>query len=238
MLDFLATRRREPELMDQPGLDEHQHRQALKGLARINRWSRSAAIFWPSLRRAALKAQSSGSELRVLDLACGGGDVTVALGLRAQRSGLPVKLTGADISSTALDVAREQAVRIGASVEFMQLNILDEPLPQDFDAVICSLFLHHLDDVDAVQVMKKMAAATRQLVLINDLIRSRVGYAAAMFGTQLLTRSHVVHVDGPLSVAGAFTVSEAKAMADAAGLQGARIDTHWPWRFLLSWSRS
>lgn len=238
MLDSLNIRRREPELMDQPGLNAVQHRLALKGLARINWWSRSAAIFWPSLKRLAAGIQPAGKELRILDLACGGGDVTVALALHARQQRLPLKFVGADISSTALAVATERARLHQADVEFIELNILHEPLPAGFDAIICSLFLHHLDEDDAIGVLRKMAEATNQLVLVNDLIRSRAGYALAKFGSLLLTRSHIVHVDGPLSVAGAFSISEAQELANAAGLRGANFETHWPQRFLLSWSKS
>ena len=75
-------------------------------------------------------------------------------------------------------------------------------------------------------------------VLINDLIRSRVGYLLAYFGTRLLSRSRLVHVDGPLSVAAALTCSEALRLADRAGLKGASLSRHWPERFLLSWRKA
>ncbi|MCA9021331.1 MAG: hypothetical protein KDA74_14375, partial [Planctomycetaceae bacterium] len=54
---------------------------------------------------------------------------------------------------------------------------------------------------------------------------------------RLLTRSPVVHTDGPLSVAGAFTVNEIKELAGQAGLDGFQITRHWPQRWLLKWSR-
>jgi hypothetical protein len=71
---FLSAlpRRLQPELMDQPGLDPARHRQALRGLRRINFWSRSAGILWPALAGLARAAQRP---LRVLDQATGGGDV-------------------------------------------------------------------------------------------------------------------------------------------------------------------
>jgi hypothetical protein len=47
----LDQRQLRPELMDQPGLDPIQHQQALLGLARINGLTRSAACFFPSIRR-------------------------------------------------------------------------------------------------------------------------------------------------------------------------------------------
>ena len=55
-----------------------------------------------------------------------------------------------------------------------------------------------------------MARAAHAMVLINDLIRSRLGYLLAYIGTRFLTTSYVVHQDGLKSVRAAFTVSEAK----------------------------
>jgi hypothetical protein len=60
---------------------------------------------------------------------------------------------------------------------------------------------------------------------------------AAQLGSRVLTTSHVVHVDGPRSVEGAFTRAEALALAERAGLNGARVSRRWPFRWLLTWRR-
>jgi hypothetical protein len=97
------------------------------------------------------------------------------------------------------------------------------------------LFLHHLDEPQAVALLARMAGAARRLVLVNDLNRSRAGYLLAWAGTRLLSTSAVVHTDGPLSVEGAFTIAEATALAEKAGLTGARVEPRWPCRWLLQW---
>jgi hypothetical protein len=58
----------------------------------------------------------------------------------------------------------------------------------------------------------------------------------AVVGCHLLSGSRVVHVDGPISVAGAFTPGEALSLAEQAGLQGATLTRHWPQRYLLTWN--
>ncbi len=80
-----------------------------------------------------------------------------------------------------------------------------------------------------------MAAA--RLVLINDLARTGAGYLLAWAGCRVLSRSPVVHHDGPASVASAFTPDEALELAREAGLAGATVARRWPERFLLAWSR-
>lgn len=235
LLPGIAKRNRQPELMDQPGLDAAEHDRALRGLARVNWFSRSAAIFWPTLRQ--LAREQHGTPLRVLDVACGGGDVTVALVQRARREGITLQMAGCDFSDTALAIARSHAEQAQAVIEFFRHDVLAEPLPARFDAVICSLFLHHLDEAEAVNVLRSMSQAGRA-VLVNDLVRSRRGYLLAVVGTRLLSRSRIVHVDGPMSVEGAFTPSEALQLCEQAGMYGTTVSRHWPQRFLLTWRRS
>src|SRR5262249_6469171 len=95
----------------------------------------------------------------------------------------------------------------------------------------------HLDETDAIALLGRMAAAARRLMLVDDLVRSRWGYLLALVGCRLLSGSRIVHVDGPRSVAAAFTPGEALSIAERAGLSQARLICHWPQRFLLSGAR-
>ena len=229
-----TRRHRLPELMDQPGLAPEVHGKALRGLRRINLISRSAKILWPSLLE--MTRRISGP-VRVLDLACGGGDVPIQLAGWAKRSAIDLRFDGCDISSIAIEIARDNARHSKVTMDFFLLNALEETIPNKYDVVMCSLFLHHLGDDDAIRLLTKMAEATGTLILINDLLRSRVGYGLAWMGCRLLSRSPIVHFDGPASVNSAFNYGEAKELASRAGLDGARLSRHWPCRFLLSWSR-
>jgi len=221
--------------MDQSGLSAEDHKEALAGLARLNWLSGSSRILWPPLQK--LARMQVGQTVRVLDLACGGGDVTVALANRARRERCQIKFAGCDASEVALSVARTKAKESDHTVEFFHADVLNTDLPAGFDAAICSLFLHHLTDTDAEELLRRMGRAAGRLVLVNDLVRCRRGYLLASMACGLLTRSPIVRADGPLSVEGAFTPAEALALAGRAGLIGAKISRHWPLRFLLQWSK-
>lgn len=237
-MSFLAARHREPELMDQPGLSEREHRAALAGLRRVNLLSTSVGQLWEALRRHSA-ALPHGTPLRVLDVACGGGDVAVRLAGRARRARISMTIHGCDMSDTALAIARENAAKAGETgVEFLPLNVFTDPFPADYDVIMCSLFLHHLDEADAVRVLRAMGGAARRAVFVDDLLRTTWGYVLCQVGCRLLSRSPIVHVDGPLSVRGAFTEPEVRGLADEAGLTGHSLKRHWPERFLLEWTRS
>ncbi len=222
--------------MDQPGLPAGDHFEALRGLGRINTMSRAAAVFGKPLREMAL-GRSADSPLRVLDVACGGGDTSIWLMRFARRTRLNLSVTGLDISPTALAFASKQADSAGVAVYWIQRNALEEGLPDGFDVILCSLFLHHLRVEQGTALLREMAERARMAVLLNDLVRSRPGLWLSQVVPRLLCRSYVVHNDAVSSVRAAFTIDEVRDMALAAGMRGATISRLWPERFLLSYRR-
>lgn len=174
--------------------------------------------------------------MTVLDIACGSGDVAIQIAKRARSAGLLLQVEGCDISTVAIQVARELAAREGLTdvTRFFCHDVVHDELPP-YDVVMCLLFLHHLDDTGARRLLTRMKHAARQLVLIDDLCRTRLGYLLAWWGSRLLTRSPVVHIDGPRSVRAAYRPQEALALAESCGMTGATIRRHWPQRFLLEW---
>ncbi|MCX6545176.1 MAG: methyltransferase domain-containing protein [Acidobacteria bacterium] len=232
-----AVRVRTPELMDQPGLDRREHDSALTALGRANIASRTMSVAWPAIQRVARTV--SGRPLRVLDIACGGGHVAVNLARRFARAGIAADVLGCDVSPVALEYARTLAARACVQqVRFDQLDAIRDAWPTGFDVVHCSLFLHHLADEEAVETLRRMKDAARHLVVVSDLRRTDLGYLFAWIGCRLLSRSRVFHVDGPLSVAAAFSTAEARALTSQAGLDGAELRECWPQRFLLTWRQT
>jgi 2-polyprenyl-3-methyl-5-hydroxy-6-metoxy-1,4-benzoquinol methylase len=222
--------------MDRPDLPVQLHEHALDGLTRLNRWSGSDRILWQPIRK--LAAETRSRPLKVLDVACGAGDVLVGLARRARRASIALDLHGIDFSPTAIGHARRRAAAAGVASNLWQADAFAGPLPDGFDVVACSLFVHHLTDDQAVDLLKRMAAATRRLVLVNDLRRSVPGWLLAVTACRLLTRSRVVHADGPLSVARAFTRAEVQDLADRAGFRKGLVQPRWPFRILLTWDRA
>jgi 2-polyprenyl-3-methyl-5-hydroxy-6-metoxy-1,4-benzoquinol methylase len=237
----LKQRVLEGELMDASDLEATRHRVALKGLERVNRLSRTAHVISRAIRKSC--DQESKRPLRILDLACGGGDVTLSVSQRLLAAGMQVAVEGWDRSETAISYAKKrgsqrQKNRYGTStrhVRFYQRDVLELESDKEYDVVMCTLFLHHLERDAAVQLLAKMHRAARQLVLIDDLRRTWFGYRLAQLGCQILSRSPIVHVDGPLSVRAAFTESEIRELSQQAHLPEPTITRHWPQRFLLSW---
>ena len=230
-----------PELMDDPAIDPVEHRRALNGLRRVNQLCQTGHRLAKEILSIANKNHRN--SISVLDIGCGSGDVAVEVGRRLAGQ-VECKVYGWDISQTAVDCANQawsasqnrlpNSKRSTAEVHFQQADIF-QPKHLKFDVVYCCLFLHHFNEHQAVQVLERMKQIASMSVLVDDLIRSRLGYALAQIGCQLLSRSPVVHFDGPQSVRAAFTESEARDLASQAGLKPCSIRRHWPERYLLRW---
>jgi SAM-dependent methyltransferase len=234
---------RQAELMDDPTLAEADHLHALEALATINAVSRTAIQIAAAV--ASLIPRDDAGPVQVVDLACGGGDVTLACGRRlaASLGGRDVVMTGVDLSRRGLERAaariasgREQLAGLPLRFAFVARDLVASGCPP-CDIAISSLFLHHLDDGPAARVLGSMAASCRRGFVVSDLIRSRLGLVLAVLGTSVLSGSRVARIDGPLSVRAARTPEEYRRLLDAAGLTSATVHRTWPERVLITWQR-
>ncbi len=217
--------------MDAPELDRSEHIQALRALARVNLLSLTTRRIWIELRK---RGMGRDRPTRLLDVGCGGGDVILALSSRARNEEVPLEVSGCDSSPVALSHARAEAERTKLEAHFFQLDVIRSPLPGGFDLICSSLFLHHLDEEAAVDLLSGMARAGKS-VLVQDLVRSQLGYWLALGALRVLSASRVAWVDGARSVQASFRIPEVKELARQAGLEGASVVSCWPERFLLTW---
>ncbi|MDR3615903.1 MAG: methyltransferase domain-containing protein [Candidatus Obscuribacterales bacterium] len=231
----MLPRKREPELMDDPQLNSDSHAEALRGLEALNLISTSADLIWSPIKKLSLEAKRT---LRVLDLATGSGDILRGLRKKARQEKLSLQLVGTDISKTAVEIAETEARKVDAQISFMQLDVINEALPQRFDVITTALFTHHLDPPQVVQLLKKMSEAASEMVIVNDLVRSEISYVLVWLASRLFTRSEVVRFDAPISVMASYTIKEMQEMALEAGLTGCTVTFAFPCRMLLVWRRT
>jgi 2-polyprenyl-3-methyl-5-hydroxy-6-metoxy-1,4-benzoquinol methylase len=225
-----------PELMDDPDLPETDHFEALVALGRINAVSLTASHLAAAVERR-LAGGTRPGPVTVVDVACGGGDVTISLAARlARRLGREgVRVVGIDKSPRALERAARLAAGRDLPLEFTVSDVTTAACPP-CDVAVTSLFLHHLDDDEATTLLRTMAAAARAGIVVSDLVRSRLGLALAVVGTTVLSGSRIARIDGPASVRAARTPEEYRQLCTAAGLDGPRLRRAWPERVLIEWS--
>jgi len=219
-LPLRPVRAHEEELMDLPGQDPALVAECLDDLGRLNRFTGGVSLTIFALARLT-RELAPGADLEVLDVATGGGDFPRAMAAWAGRRGLRARVLATDLSPQILGRAARGAP---PGVEFTVADA--RRLPYDdgaFDVATCSLLLHHLEPEDAVLMLKEMRRVARRGVIVNDLLRSWVGYLGGLVVTRAMSRNPLFRHDAPLSVRRAYTRGEMAALADRAGIGPVRF---------------
>ena len=173
-----------------------------------------------------LNAMAPGQPVTVLDLATGCGDIPVALSRWANRRGVPITIIASDASDDILELARRE-IGSNPDITLARHDARSVPLPdKHVHIVLCSLSLHHFPADEAVQVLREMDRLARVGFILNDLRRSRLGYAGAWIAAHLATRNRLTRNDAPLSVRRAYTPEELGLLLKRAGIDEAAVSKH------------
>ncbi len=165
-------------------------------------------------------------EVSILDVGAGSGNLLQEMRKRLARQYL--FLVGAELDMTAAKAIRD------ASIEAVRCDALRLPFSDaSFDFVTCSLFLHHLSDDSAVQLLSEMKRVSRKRVIVVDLHRSPVAYYFYRAFAPLMFQRFTCE-DGALSILRSFKPRELHKLAEAAGLKDIAIERSAAYRLVLS----
>ena len=202
------------ELMDEPVDDLAELAANLRDVAFANAWFGGAAPVVRAIRRSGART--------VLDVGSGLADVPRALLRDAVARGVPLHVTCIDRSEQMLDLARAAAPR-DERLAFVRAD--GERLPFEagtFDAVTCTLALHHFDPPAARLLLRELRRVARIAPVVCDLRRSALGYAAAWLWSRT-SRNRLTRHDAPLSARRAYTPREALQLAREAGWRSPHV---------------
>lgn len=219
LFNIPMRRSTEPELLDAPARDTATLRGNLRDMAR---YDRRLCTFSLALRLATQDLQNATT---ALDVGMGNG---AFMQNASERSTL--HWTGVDVSPAVIAIARETGNAQMIAAQGQRLPFADKC----FDVVVCANTLHHLDERDAVMLLRECARVARQRVVIVDLARSRHTLLGAWLLTRLTSRNAMTLADGVQSVRRAWTPAEASALVAQAGLSHARVRRHGPFHFSIS----
>lgn len=221
----MRHRSHEPELLDGPTHDPAELAHSLGQVAQVNRWLGGSR----ALRRHLAPLLDAASPLALLDVGTGNGETFLETLAWVRSRGRTWTGVGVDLSPQTAALARRKGVAVVLG------NALRLPFADaSFDAVTCTLTLHHFTDEDAVALVAEMARVSRRVVLVNDLERTRANYLGArLLGLTVWRRNRLTRHDGPRSVQRSFTPGELLAIGRRAGLTDVSVDRHFPWRVVL-----
>lgn len=218
------------ELMDDPDCNLEALNATYRHFPVINRlvsgWRR---VYTRQLR----PLLSATRDTTLLDIGCGGGDVSVALAGWAARDGLSLTITAIDPDPRAFAFCSARPpVRGVAFVQTTSTALASSG--QTFDVVISNHLLHHLDENARNAILTDCESLAQRLVLHNDIARSPVAYAAYFVATLPFMRgsredASFIHDDGLLSIQRSFRPAELAELAPP----GWQVRAQFPFRVLL-----
>jgi SAM-dependent methyltransferase len=214
-----------PELLDDDLGTDAEIAAALTDLRHINQWFGGMRTTTDLLLQIA--RESDQRKLSLLEVGAGTGDVPLV----AQHM---LAGNGVGLQVTLLDRAWTHLPRNGASSvagDALHLPFQDGT----FDVVGCSLLAHHLEPDMLAQFASESLRVSRQAVLINDLIRSRLHLWLVYLGLPLF-RSRITSHDAPASVQRAYTRGEIRQALTNVGARKIQISRHYLFRMgVLLW---
>lgn len=233
------SRRPQPELMDQPAPDPALLAESLSDLAWLNRYLGGTATVVHQIRELLRDYSGRGRSLQVLDVGAGGGDILLSLARWCERRGLSFDGVGLDLGMETVRIAATNCAHVDGGIALMRGDARALPFAEGaFDVAFCSTFLHHLEPDDATAALREMARVSRLGIVVSDLSRSRSGYLAAWLLARTVWRRHpYARHDGPVSMLSAYTPSEARLMAERAGLSPVIVPQP-GFRWALRWRRA
>ncbi len=167
----------------------------------------------------------------ISDWGCGGGDSLKVLHKYFSKRQLKLNFIGIDATPAAIAFANRAHEEIG-NIQFRKADVLQEEFkPGEFDVVISSLFTHHFDNDEWVNLIERMIFSAKKAVVINDLHRHWLAYHSIGVLTRLFSKSPMVQHDSKLSVLRSFRKKELEALLQRANVKNYRIKWMWAFRW-------
>lgn len=196
----------EAELLDAADCDPQLACSSYRFMRLVNRFVGGTEVVKNFLAKEISKHDRN-RRVRVLDIGSGTCDIPLAITEWARRKSRRIEFTCIETNETALEMAAENIKRSRYdSIELKNEDILEFHPQRHFDYAIGSMFFHHLQDNQVLEIIERLRSYVLKGVLINDLRRNSISYAGCFVVVCLLPRG--VKHDALLSIRKGFKPEE------------------------------
>lgn len=226
-----------PEIMDDFDLEGEMLSDALVDLAWVNRWLGGNHISIQGIQQwISTFGQHFTDPIRIADIGCGGGDTLREIAKIARKKGWKVELTGIDANAFTVAYATK-ASESYPEIHFVQADVLDESCRlQDYDVLLCGLFLHHLTNEELDILLTRAKSAGVSGMVVNDLQRNPLAYYGFQAISLIQRPSDMAKQDGLVSILRSFRRRELIAFMKKHTVHSYQIRWKWAFRYLLVFS--
>src|SRR5580693_736527 len=190
------------ELLDKPDIPAADIERNLYELSIINRKLGGHACTWKGFTQLAKKENA----VHVCEIGCGGGDNLKTIELKAVYKYPDLSFTGIDINRDCIRVAENTGWKNPTQFlvsDYKKVHFQSKP-----SIIFCSLFCHHFNEYELIEMFRWMKENSRSGFFINDLHRHPLAYHSIRLLTLLFSKSYLVKNDAPLSVLRGFRKKE------------------------------
>ena len=197
-MGFLSER--EPDLrekMDDPDCDINQLRNTYRYFYIVNK----LVSGWNFLFRSEILPllKSSRQPITILDVGCGGGDLSAWLWKLSDHYRQRLSITGVDIDERAISFAKQNFSH--RPITFRTAHTSDLVADgEQYDLVISNHLLHHLSQNDLTQLIDDAEQLATRKVLFNDIERSKMAYYSFSVITRPFFPHSFIREDGLTSI--------------------------------------
>jgi ubiquinone/menaquinone biosynthesis C-methylase UbiE len=232
MFDRFRQRSYELERLDKGDYTPEEYEDCIVELQRVNQWLGDASALRHTLLR---EIERSGSEsFSVLDVGAGSGELLRVAADWARNNNRRAQLVGLELNarsaSAILEVSQQFSEIAAVRGDAFRLPFADE----EFDYAICSLFTHHFNDEQVITLLRELSRVARRRIFVIDLHRHAIAYYFYTTAGHLFLHNRLIREDGALSILRSFKPNELLQLAQRAGLEGARVERHFPYRLVLA----
>ena len=204
----------------------------LKELDTINKWLGGNQVTILGLEKL-LGNCSEISDLSITDLGCGSGRMLQLIREWGIRQKIDLSLLGVDANEYIAAYAAENST-VYPEITVCKANIFDSDFQQqEFDVITSTLFTHHFDRSQLVELISTWIRQCNYGVVINDLHRHWLAYYSIKSITSVFSKSEMVRQDAPVSVLRGFVKSDWVRLMKDCGIKEYYLSWHWAFRWLL-----
>lgn len=224
-------RSREPEIMDDFGMEGSELHGALDKIAAINKLLGGNSITLDGVKQL-LRNHDRSSPITIIDVGCGNGDMLRMLADYAKRKKLNFKLVGIDANKSTIEYARQLSTKY--DMDYQCLDIFKEEFSGiKYDIALCTLTLHHFSDEEILDIMAIFNRNAALGIVVNDLHRSKLAYSLFKIVSRVLGLNKMARQDGLVSILRGFRRNELEGYSRKLNIKSYNI--RWRWAFRYQW---
>jgi 2-polyprenyl-3-methyl-5-hydroxy-6-metoxy-1,4-benzoquinol methylase len=231
---FVNTKYRtdKSEIMDDFNLEGENLRDALDKIAKINQLLGGNSLTLLGVK-SLLKNASSDTEITIVDVGCGNGDMLRILADYGLKNNLKFKLIGIDANNFTVNHAISLSKKY-SNISYRREDIFDKAFTElEYDIVLSTLVLHHFKEDEIIKTLRLFYTNAKLGIVINDLQRSLIAYRLFQALCFVFRLNPLSREDGLISILRGFKKEDLIRFSEKLNFKKYTIE--WRWAFRYQW---